>query len=546
MFFATPTRAFGATFPQGGGRGENHQRICDEGALPHGADTAVVTRGAEGRDRVLHCNWAPYFREPVVGGGISVYVRGLLDHLHGRPDGLAPTFLYSGFDYSLVSDRLRVERVGNSRHPGLPTFSMVNSPVPAPSLLAFGDPAGSVSQPALEGRFAEFLQRHGPFGVVHFHSLEGLTADCLRIAGQSGARVVFSLHNYWAVCPQVQLWQDETRPCTDFLEGRACVSCLVDRVDTDLILAHRRLDGGAMLTPGSEPPFTTRAAAARFRSHRRRSSRHPLRAPFVLEGRDLPQLDRAYRRRRADIVDLMNRHLDVALSVSQRTTEIYMGYGLDPRLVLTRYIGSKAAGFRVPDGNPATYAGGLFRLAYLGESRRDKGFFFLLDQLRRWPVEELRRLELVVACRVTDPPELRMAAAGGGRLLSLARSLGRLTYRPGYAQADLPDILAGVHLGVVPALWEDNLPQVALELLGCRVPVLCSDRGGAREFVRHPAFVFAPGDDGDFSAKLRAVRDDPSLLADFWRQARLPEPVEQHVDELVEIYRSGGTAARAR
>src|SRR3712207_8851107 len=52
--------------------------------------------------------------------------------------------------------------------------------------------------------------------------------------------------------------QYETRPCTDFLEGRACASCLVDRVDTDLILAHRRLNGGAMLTPGSEPPPATR------------------------------------------------------------------------------------------------------------------------------------------------------------------------------------------------------------------------------------------------------------------------------------------------
>jgi len=45
--------------------------------------------------------------------------------------------------------------------------------------------------------------RTGAFSIIHFHNLEGLTANCLKLAKESGAKVVFSLHNYWAVCPQV-------------------------------------------------------------------------------------------------------------------------------------------------------------------------------------------------------------------------------------------------------------------------------------------------------------------------------------------------------
>jgi glycosyltransferase involved in cell wall biosynthesis len=497
-------------------------------------------------DQILYYNWAPYFREPVVGGGISVYLRNLFDHLDGYGRGYTPSFLYSGFDYAPVSRRLRLERVHNSRHPRVRTFSLVNSPVPAPSLLSFEDPASSVSSPVLDERFARFLRRHGPFRIIHFHSLEGLTATCLKTAKESGARVVLSLHNYWPVCPQVQLWQFEARPCSDFLEGRACVSCLTDRVDTELTLAHRRMSNGGTLTPGSDPALRVKAAAAvRFRTYRRRlrlssPNRNPLRSPWAVEGSQLPQLALAYRQRRKDILSLMNNHLDAALSVSERTTAIYMAYGLDPRLVLTRSIGSKAAEFRPPDANPAPYGGGQLRIAYLGESRKDKGFFFLLDELRRWSAEDLRRLDLVVACRVTDPSELRMAEGGRGRLLSLAQSLGRLTYHPGYTHANLPGILDGVHLGVVPALWEDNLPQVALEFLGCRVPVLCSDRGGAQEFVRHPAFIFEADADGDFRSKLRGIRDNPDLLTEFWGVARLPKSVEQHFGELEQIYRPAG------
>jgi glycosyltransferase involved in cell wall biosynthesis len=317
-------------------------------------------------------------------------------------------------------------------------------------------------------------------------------------------------------------------------------------VDTELTLTYRRMSKGGTLTPGSDPALRVKAAAAvRFRTYRRllrlsSPGRNPLRSPWAVEGSQLPQLAPVYRQRREDILNLMNNHLDAALSVSERTTAIYTGYGLDPRLVLTRSIGSKAAEFRPPDANPAPYAGGRLRIAYLGESRKDKGFFFLLDELRRWSAEDLRRLDLIVACRVTDPSELRMAEGGRGRLLSLAQSLGRLTYHPGYTHANLPGILDRVHLGVVPALWEDNLPQVALEFLGCRVPVLCSDRGGAKEFVRHPAFIFDADADGDFRSKLRSIRDNPDLLGQFWRVARLPKTVEQHFGELDQIYRPPG------
>jgi glycosyltransferase involved in cell wall biosynthesis len=124
-------------------------------------------------------------------------------------------------------------------------------------------------------------------------------------------------------------------------------------------------------------------------------------------------------------------------------------------------------------------------------------------------------------------------------LLSLAQSLHRFRYYPGYKYENIPNIVDGVHLGVVPPLWEDNLPQVTFELLACRVPVLCSNRGGAQEFVRHPAFIFDPAKAGDFQAKLRNIRENPHLLTEFWQEARLAKPIEQHFQELVEIYQTG-------
>lgn len=471
--------------------------------------------------RVLHYNWAPYFTRPLVGGGVSVYCRNLLDHLAGGGRGWEPAFLYAGYDDRPDPGEPCVQAVANPVHPGVPTFSMVDSPVLAPALLSFYDPDGHVAHPAVEACFAAFLSDHGPFDVVHFHNVEGLTAGCLRVAKESGARVVLSLHNYWTVCPQVQLWQFEDHPCTDYLEGRGCAACLDDAVEVERILAERRT--------GLPPRYRATAGVT--------TAEGALSTPFAVSGGDVPAIAPRYRARRRAIVDLVNDCVDAALSVSERSTEVLASYGIRRDVLRTMYIGTRAAEFRPPPGNPVVPAPGEpFRLVYLGESRKDKGFFLLLDELRRLPAGELAGLHLTVACRVTEPAELRMAERGRGRLLALAESLHPLEYHPGYDHAGLPGLLAGAHLGVVPPLWEDNLPQVALELIACRVPVLCSTRGGAKEFVRHPAFVFDPAVDGDLLARLRALRADPALLADFWTAARPPTPVDALVAALLAVY----------
>jgi len=205
----------------------------------------------------------------------------------------------------------------------------------------------------------------------------------------------------------------------------------------------------------------------------------------------------------------------------------------------TQYIGSKATQFPVPTNNPRAYSPGEpFQLIYMGPSRKDKGFYFLLEQLRSLPESELSNLELVIASKITEVAEMAMAVEQKGQLLSLAQSLHRFRYYPGYSYENIPSMLNGIHLGVVPPLWEDNLPQVTFELLACRVPVMCSNRGGAQEFVRHPAFIFDPGIEGDFQSKLRTIRENPHLLTEFWNKARQSVPIEQHLKELSEVYHS--------
>lgn len=265
--------------------------------------------------------------------------------------------------------------------------------------------------------------------------------------------------------------------------------------------------------------------------------RSPLNNSREFVGKELPQQAELFRDRRHKIVSLMNSYVDVVVSVSERTASIYKQYGVDPERLIVQYIGTQAYQFLVPSSNPVDYSPGTpLRLIYMGPSRPDKGFYFLLEALRSLPEEELRLLDLTIAGKVTDADEIEMSIEGRGKLLALAQSLHRLRYIAGYAYNYIPEMLDGMHLGVVPPLWEDNLPQVTFELLACKVPVLCSNRGGSQEFVRHPAFIFDPYKKGDFQDKLRIIQQQPHLLKEFWEKARPVISLPKHFEELVTIY----------
>ena len=50
----------------------------------------------------------------------------------------------------------------------------------------------------------------------------------------------------------------------------------------------------------------------------------------------------------------------------------------------------------------------------------------------------------------------------------------------GYAKSEQGRLLGEIDLGVIPSLWEDNLPQVAIEYIASGIPIVASDAGGTK------------------------------------------------------------------
>lgn len=489
--------------------------------------------------RVLYYNWVDYLDAEQRGGGVTLYQRNVMAGVQDRSD-VEAVFISSGTSYDLPVRAPRWEAVRHGPQADRARrYEVVNSGVLAPAHHSFGDPA-QLSHDATRDVFFDFVARTGPYDVIHFNNLEGLPADVLQIKEQyPDTQIILSLHNYYPICPQVNLWFSEIKSCEDFEGGAHCVQCLPYQHDGRLL---RTANGVSyrLRCAGLEPGTATYDVAFRWivrvggrvsralrwvRAGGRKSTDAPVLGPDT--GRDRAA---AFAARRNLMMSLINAHCDRVLCVSDAVRVLAERYGIDAALTATNYIGTRAADlYDQTQAAPQDAKKKTLTLGYLGYMRRDKGFYFLLDALEALPKDMAGRIRIVIAARSVDRTTM-------ARVTRLGDHLGQVIYRDGYTHDDLDAVLEQVDVGVVPVLWHDNLPQVAIEMHARHIPLLTSDMGGAAELGNCAQMTFTAGDVDSFAARVAGLLAGDVDFADYWSGAMAPVTMPAHMDHLIQTY----------
>ncbi|MBI2827320.1 MAG: glycosyltransferase [Planctomycetia bacterium] len=150
-------------------------------------------------------------------------------------------------------------------------------------------------------------------------------------------------------------------------------------------------------------------------------------------------------------------------------------------------------------------------VAYIGRLDRQKGLDWMLANARLW-LDRLPRHDLVL---VGDGPQ-RAELERSVRRLGIDKRVHFTGWR-----SDVPGILAGSELLVLPSRWE-GMPNVVLEAMASRQPVLCTDVEGVRELLgedAHPQVV-SFGDSADWSDKLVTLATDRQLAESLGKRNR--------------------------
>ena len=346
----------------------------------------------------------------------------------------------------------------------------------------------------IDRRFAELVDRLRP-DIVHVGHLNHLSIALPFEAATRSVPVVYTLHDYWLMCPRGQFMQTFPRDRRDLWtacdgqEDRKCAE-----------RCYARYFGGAPEERETDIALWTGWVERRMRHVREMSEFVDL---FVAPSRYL-----------------LDRHRDEFGLPARKL--VYLDYGFDH---------ARLSGRRRAAGEP-------FVFGYIGTHIPAKG---IQDLIRAFGA-----VSGEAVLRVWGRPRSRNTEA----LRTLARSLPaekarRVEWLPEYRNGDIVrDVFDRVDAIVVPSVWVENSPLVIHEAQQARAPVIAADAGGMAEYVHHGVngLLFEHRSWRSLATQMQSFVDDPALARrlgkrgyPFGESGDVPE-MEDHVRAIERLY----------
>ena len=360
----------------------------------------------------------------------------------------------------------------------------------------------------IDRRFAEVLDRLRP-DVVHIGHLNHLSTSLIAEAAQRRLPIVFTLHDYWLLCPRGQLIQmhpDEQGPwplCQGQEDRRCAERC------------YSRYFSGANAEQEEDVAYWTGWVG------RRMSHMHEM---ALLVDRFI-----------APSRYLLSRYRDDFGLSAQKLQ--YLDYGFHRQRLTGRQ--------RQPED--------AFVFGYIGTHIPAKGIHTLLEAFGHLRGEPL--LRIWGRPRGETTPFLQQVIQG-----LPADTQRRIEWFPEYRNDQIcTDVFNRVDAIVVPSIWLENSPLVIHEAQGARVPVVTANAGGMREYVAdgENGLLFSHRDAASLAAAMQRLVADPALAHRLGQRGYLQSPggavpnmvdharaIEGIYEELLQQRRSAAPPAR--
>lgn len=315
----------------------------------------------------------------------------------------------------------------------------------------------------IDQRFAEVLDRVKP-DVVHIGHLNHLSTSLLREAALREVPIVFTLHDYWLMCPRGQFMQmfpedpDKLWVSCDGQDDRKCAE-----------RCYARYFSGAPDERETDVDYWTGWVARRMRHVRAMAELVDL---FIAPARYLH-----------------DRYRD-AFGVPESKL-VHLDYGFARERMVGRH--------RTP-GEPFTFG-------YIGTHIPAKGVHDL--------IHAFGKLSGGARLRIWGRPRGQDTTA----LMSIAAALPhdaaeRVEWLPEYKNQEIVrDVFDRCDAIVVPSVWVENSPLVIHEAQQARVPVVTANLGGMAEYVHHEVngLLFEHRSIASLATQMQRLVDDPAL-----------------------------------
>ena len=348
------------------------------------------------------------------------------------------------------------------------------------------------SHSAVDRAFGQLLDQYQP-DIVHIGHLNHLSTSIIWEVNQRNYPIVFTLHDFWLMCPRGQFLQmnsktEDLYPACDSQEDQKCARQCYWRY------------------------FSSQEDKEDLHYWSRWIGKRMNHVKQIMTSIDLFIAPSRY---------LMERFIDDFYMDLSKI--VYLDYGFRRHYLKDRKRKKE----------------GPFTFGYIGTHKQAKGIFHLLQAFHQ--VHEDSEL------KIWGSPLQPFTSSLKSYVSALdAKVQRKIQWMSGYRNSKIvEDVFNQVDAIVVPSIWGENSPLVIHEALEAKVPIITADFGGMKEYIQHGVngLLFDHRDPTSLAGQMEQLKSDSKLLDRISKRGylqsydgRIPG-IEEHVRQLESYYR---------
>ena len=473
---------------------------------------------------------------PVDRGGVETYTLALSRALRALGHNIAVFCREEGAGRPRYSVRDEVVE-------GIPVRRVANRFGPNTSF------ADRYYDPWIEALFVHWVEEQQP-DVLHFQHTHGLSASLLTRAAKLRMPFTLTLHDFWYMCPQVNLLRPDQRLCAGSHHDVNCYECVYlkrrpprGRHVPDLVTS-------LLATPppaGSSEPVEPRPFSMSD------SIYLPLRS--ILPGPVRKGLLNVYDVTRLHVVPAFSRPFEGRIPVDLRPARARATYMREtltacPHITAPiHFVKDRYVDFGIPADHIVVLPPGMemdiwagaqpalrplgdgLRFGYIGSLLSHKGVHVAIRAFQK-----LNAPDTELWIHGFELPN----SAYTKELHALGDSDPRIHFAGAYTPPELPAILNRLDVLLIPSLSYESFSFVTREAVLAGLPVIASRMGGIPEAIEDGVngLLLRPGDIDTWVAAMHRMVEDRELVAACHRaqSARKVKSMAEHAVELQQLY----------
>jgi glycosyltransferase involved in cell wall biosynthesis len=155
---------------------------------------------------------------------------------------------------------------------------------------------------------------------------------------------------------------------------------------------------------------------------------------------------------------------------------------------------------------------------------------------------------LIKAFKMVENKKIKLKIFGRGderdpyvkELVNLAKNDDRIEFCGTFDYSELPEIMAGISIIVIPSSYKENFPLVMQNSLAYHKPVIASNVGGMPEVIKDDVngFLFEQENEEQLARIIHKISQNPEIIKRLKNGIKLPPRIEGEALHYENIYRN--------